>query len=156
MLKQFFFKKKSTTITFKYFFYHRVAMEGNKDYGVGNSVDPTQIKRENLTIPILIMKQLDRCSFLLTLGITQKDGPTFLSEQRIAAGVLRGLRDIESYLFPFLTDAYKERATQIKQQIKYKPIGPDYFELLADWKDVLVLNLGEINLLPEREIELVY
>jgi len=140
-----------------------------KGLGALPSLDPSQIRKDDLSVPYLVLRQMDRVAYLQTLGIIGQQTPSFVSEDKLAYAIKRGLRSIESFLYPFLTkdyrEGYKDKTTKlevrgaedIKSDLKSASrIDNDYFELLADWQDLLVKELGQMDMLPTREVEMVW
>ena len=128
----------------------------DKSLGAMASMNPADIRKEDVSIPILILKQLDRVGYMQTLGFLGKEGPSFESSKKVALSVKNGLRYVESLLFPFLTDEYKESAEPLKQKLRHVDGSDEFFEMLGDWSDLLVGQLAEIDMLPQKSVEVVF
>ena len=127
-----------------------------------NSINPTDIKSGGYSLQNIITRQLDRVNFLLTFGtskIGMKDS-TF-DELQTASAVKRGLRSVESFLSPYLAEdqEYQERVTKLKDYLASKPTAQglnEYFDQLANWEDLLISRLGNIDLLPQKRKEVEF
>jgi len=128
----------------------------DKNIGAMASMNPADIRKEDVSIPILILKQLDRVGYMQTLGFLGKEGPSFESAEKVALSVKNGLRHVESLLYPFLTEEYRERAEPLKKKLRIVKGDSAYFELLGDWADLIIKELGQIDMLPLKETEPVF
>ncbi len=77
---------------------------------------------------------------------------------QLQKSVRRTLRSIEAMINPYLKEEYYTKAKAIKEQLPSKdPVNDaqenDAFELLCQWYDLIVQNLGCVDLLPQRTIE---
>lgn len=131
-----------------------------------NSISPTDIRSGGYTIQNLITKQLERIDFMLTLGTAKIGDHSYFEEDQMIAAVHRGLRTIESYLSPYIEEdtEYKEKSNNYKtiirtalteRQTKGKAI-PLPYNTIADWQDLLISRLGNVDLLPQKRTEIEF
>jgi len=108
-------------------------------------------KTAGLTIQMLITQQLGRIDFLKTIPMATKG----MSEIAIIRSIKLGLRSIESKLHPFLEKEYYKQTDPIKSQFNKEGLSViQELDLLAQWEDTLIDNLGKIDLLPQGSKDL--
>lgn len=133
-----------------------------------NSINPTDIRSGGFTIQNLITRQFDRVDFLLTLGTAKMPGggSSYMEEIQVTNAVQRGLRTIESYLYPFIKndEEYQTQAKEYKAMLS-QPLATGEktehrverrFYIMALWQDLIVSRLGNIDLLPQKRTEIEF
>jgi hypothetical protein len=124
-------------------------------------IEPSDVTNANQHYPTLILRQLQQINYLLSMG-TQRLATTtgiaqVLTIPELAKSVRRALRSVESMICPYLKEEYYTQATKIKSNISgLDPTRNDdeYFEQLAQWYDLLVRNLGAVDLLPQKSVDI--
>ena len=129
-----------------------------------NSISSTDIRSGGYTIQNLITRQLERIDFMLTLGTAKiSSGTQYFDEKQMASAVQRGLRSVESYLYSFVQDdeEYLEQSKQLKTIINsslkdFSNNQTQLFNALADWQDLLISRMGNVDLLPQKRTEIEF
>lgn len=124
-------------------------------------IEPSDVTNANQHYPTLILRQLQQVNYLLAMG-TQRLATTtgiaqVLTIPELAKSVRRALRSVESMICPYLKEEYYKEVKIIKHRIENTdPTRNDdeYFELLAQWYDLLVRNLGAVDLLPQKSVDI--
>jgi len=124
-------------------------------------IEPSDVTNANQHYPTLILRQLQQINYLLSMG-TQRLATTtgiaqVLTIPELAKSVRRALRSVESMICPYLKEEYYKQAAIIKTNIEgLDPTRNDdeYFEQLAQWYDLLVRNLGAVDLLPQKSVDI--
>jgi hypothetical protein len=123
-------------------------------------IEPSDVTNANQHYPTLIIRQLQQINYLLSMGTQRLASTTGIAQvltiPELAKSVRRALRSIESMICPYLKEDYYKQATIIKQNIEeLDPTRNDdqYFEQLAKWYDLLVKNLGAVDLLPQKSVD---
>jgi len=124
-------------------------------------IEPSDVTSANQHYPILIIKQLQQINYLLAMG-TQRLATTtgiaqVLTIPELAKSVKRALRSVESMISPYLKEEYKTAVAPIKTTLKDNDPSrneEEYFEALAQWYDLLVKNLGCVDILPQKSVDI--
>jgi len=110
----------------------------------------------------MILAQVNRITYLLTLGAARYEGATeMFSEKSMAKSALRGMQVLEAMIKPILKQDYEEKTRPIKNQLlnylkNFSTQDIKYFDCLSQWFEVIIEHLDKLNMLPEEEIELEF
>ena len=112
----------------------------------------------------MILAQVNRITYLLTLGNARYDGPTeMFSEKSMAKSALRGMQVLEAMVKPILNKDYEERTRPLKisllknlKQFSSNDNDILFFDHLTQWLEVIIEHLDKLNMIPEEEIELEF
>ena len=126
-------------------------------------IEPSDVTGSNQNYPGLILKQLERINYLLAMGTQNLASATGLAQiqtvPQLQKSIRRALRSIESMINPYLKEEYYTEVAKLKQKLtninpKNEMLEDEAFELLGLWYDLLVKNLGCVDLLPQRSVEI--
>jgi len=110
----------------------------------------------------MILAQVSRITYLLTLGNAKYNGPEeMFSEMSIAKSSLRGMQVLEAMIKPILNPDYNTRTQQLKTDLlhylrQFQTKSIEYFDCIAQWLEVIIEHLDKLNMIPEEEIDVVY
>jgi hypothetical protein len=112
------------------------------DVGSYEVISPEDIRADKMNLEYLILQQLNRINFLLTVGVsnTGERKPS----GSVNSAVIYGLRSVESLLQNHLKDdqEYSEQAGEIKSSLNYTmDCVNDVDGPLAKWYDLLIRKL---------------
>jgi len=139
------------------------------------AIRPEDIGSKKANLQFLILRQLDRTNFLMTMVYSGDASES--KNVRITLAIENGMRSIESMISPFLPKSYYEEVEPIKEKLR-KPVrvwfrfedkkkakgrlvnlvdasAMRYLHLLSEWYDVLTKNLNVVGLLPVQETEFI-
>jgi len=126
------------------------------------SMNAEQIKGTTDSYKGMILQQIGRITYLLTLGNARYDGPTeMFSEKSMAKSALRGMQVLEAMIKPILSQDYEDKTRPIKikllQYLKtFANNDVEYFDYLTQWLEVIIEHLDKLNMIPEEEIEIEF
>lgn len=128
-----------------------------------NSINPTDIKSGGYSIQNLVTRQLDRINFLIILGTSKvaMQNQNY-DEIQLNRAVKRGIRCIESYLSSYIKsdEEYQTLTKQIKESLNPRTIQTQNQDVvadkLADWFDLIISRLDNIDLLPQKRMEIEF
>jgi len=110
----------------------------------------------------MILAQINRITYLLTLGNARYDGPQeMFSEKSMAKSALRGMQVLEAMIKPILNKDYNQRTEPIKKELlsnlrQFSNRDIEYFDCIAQWLEIIIEHLDKLNMIPEEEIELEF
>jgi hypothetical protein len=110
----------------------------------------------------MILAQVNRITYLLTLGNARYDGPTeMFSEKSMAKSALRGMQVLEAMTKPILNQDYEEKTRNLKNQLlknlrNFSSQDIEYFDHLTQWLEVIIHHLDKLNMIPAEETELEF
>lgn len=110
----------------------------------------------------MILAQVSRITYLLTLGNAKYNGPEeMFSERSLAKSVLRGMQVLEAMIKPILNEDYQERTQQLKKNLliylrQFNNKDIEYFDCIAQWLEVIIEHLDKLNMIPEEETEIEF
>ena len=107
----------------------------------------------------MIMSQINRITYLLTMGNAKYEGANQLfSTDTLAKSALRGIQVLEAMIKPIMNKDYEEETRPLKtgllrtlKHINQQEIA--YYDYYTQWLMVIILHLKKLNMLPEEEIE---
>jgi hypothetical protein len=128
------------------------------------SMNAEQIKGTSDSYKGMILQQIGRITYLLTLGNARYDGPTeMFSEKSMAKSALRGMQVLEAMIKPILDKTYEEKTRPLKPKLlqhlkQFSSNDNDilYFDVLTQWLEVIIEHLDKLNMIPEEEIEIEF
>lgn len=126
------------------------------------SMNAEQIKGTTDSYKGMILQQIGRITYLLTLGNARYDGPTeMFSEKSMAKSALRGMQVLEAMIKPILSQDYEDKTRPIKikllQYLKtFANNDVEYFDYLTQWLEVIIEHLDKLNMIPAEEIEIEF
>lgn len=108
----------------------------------------------------MILAQIGRITYLLTLGNARYDGANeMFSEKTMAKSALRGMQVLEALIKPILNKDYEERTRPLKENLittikQFQNKDLEFFDSLSQWLEIIIEHLDKLNMLPEEEISL--
>jgi hypothetical protein len=126
------------------------------------SMNAEQIKGTTDSYKGMILQQIGRITYLLTLGNARYDGPTeMFSEKSMAKSALRGMQVLEAMIKPILSQDYEDKTRPIKTKLlqylkTFANNDVEYFDYLTQWLEVIIEHLDKLNMIPEEEIEIEF
>ncbi len=110
----------------------------------------------------MIMSQINRITYLLTMGNAKYEGATqMFNVDTLAKSALRGMQVLEAMINPIMDEDYHNDTQPIKEQllrdlrsIVQREI--EFYISYTKWMTIIIQHLGKLNMLPEEEIELDY
>lgn len=134
----------------------------NKNNNPLPSMPGSEIQGTSDSYKGMILQQLSRVNYLLTLGNAKYSGvEEMFSEKSMAKSSLRGMQVLEAMIKPIQNKNYKEKTTPIKQNIikyykQFQNKDLEFFDSITQWMEVIIEHLDKLNMLPEEEKELVF
>lgn len=136
----------------------------NPNHPILPSMGASDIKGTTDSYKGMILAQVNRITYLLTLGNARYDGPTeMFSEKSMAKSALRGMQVLEAMVKPILNKDYEERTRPLKTSLiknlkafNNQDNDLQYFDNLTQWLEVIIEHLDKLNMIPEEEIELEF
>jgi len=122
----------------------------------------TDIKGTSDSYKGMIMSQINRITYLLTMGNAKYEGANqMFSTETLAKSALRGIQVLESMITPIMSEDYDQQTRPIKdlllqtlRNITTKEI--EYYDHYTQWLTIIIRHLDKLNMLPEEEIELTF
>lgn len=114
-------------------------------------LEPEEITAEKITVNYLILQQLNRINFNLSVGLTNTYDKRPV--RQVIVGVVYGLRSIESMMANVLSEEYYEKALELKRNldtVNFRRIST-VDNAVTKWFDLLVGEFHKINLIPLPE-----
>jgi hypothetical protein len=110
----------------------------------------------------MIMSQINRITYLLTMGNAKYEGVNqMFSTDTLAKSALRGIQVLEAMITPIMSEEYEEATRSLKEGLlkNLKLINQNeiqYYDYYTRWLTEIIRHLGKLNMLPEEEIELEF
>ena len=110
----------------------------------------------------LILSQISRINYLLTLGNAKYDGATqMFSDETQALSALRGILILEAIVTPICNEEYKTDTKGLKQQLiqDLQLIKTDKIRFYLTFQKYyisIIQLLEKLNMLPQEEIEMEF
>ena len=115
------------------------------------AMQPEAITAEKANIKHLLMQQLDRVNFLLTIGLSTTTESRVTGN--ITRGTLFGLRSIESMMCTDLEQEYYDKAVEIKAALPQSLTMPRSIDNpITRWYDLLVKHMHKLDMIPAKKI----
>jgi len=122
----------------------------------------TDIKGTSDSYKGMIMSQINRITYLLTMGNAKYEGANqMFSTETLAKSALRGIQVLEAMITPIMSEDYDQQTRPIKdpllqtlRNITTKEI--EYYDHYTQWLTIIIRHLDKLNMLPEEEIELTF
>jgi len=114
-------------------------------------LEPEEIRAEKVTVNWLIMQNLNRINYILSIGLAMAGESRLMSN--VTASVRLSLRAIESLLVNDLDEKYYAEAEKLKKQLPTRldsTIGVN--NALMRWYDLIVRQLVKVNLVPAKQV----
>ena len=118
----------------------------NKD--IAGSIRPEDARSPQNSINYLLVRQLDRLDYLLTLGLSRSDNPTD-NIRRVYYPLLFGLYSLEKLLSNDLSEDYKTKTEILKDELKTNKFNEDSFYQCMLWYETIIKELPSI-MLPKK------
>lgn len=126
------------------------------------SMEAQNIKGTTDSYKGMILQQIGRITYLLTLGNARYDGPTeMFSEKSMAKSALRGMQVLEAMIKPILSTDYTDKTALIKKDLlqylkQFQTKDIEYFDCIAQWLEIIIEHLDKLNMIPAEELEIEF
>ena len=116
------------------------------------AMQPEAITAEKANRKHLLMQQLDRVNFLLTIGLSTTTESRVTGN--ITRGTLYGLRSIESMMCNDLEkEHYYDAVIELKAALPQSLTMPKHIDNpITKWYDLLVKNMHKLDMIPAKKI----
>lgn len=115
------------------------------------AMQPEAITAEKANIKHLLMQQLDRVNFLLTIGLSTTTESRVTGN--ITRGTLYGMRSIESMMCNELDTNYYTDAIELKAALPQSLTMPKHIDNpITKWYDLLVKHMHKLDMIPAKRI----
>ena len=134
----------------------------NTDLIQMNSQAGADIRGSSDSYKGMIMSQINRITYLLTMGNAKYEGANqMFSTDTLAKSALRGIQVLEAMIKPIMSEDYEEETRLLKQGLlkSLKQINQyeiEYYDYYTQWLMVIILHLKKLNMLPEEEIDVEF
>jgi len=130
-----------------------------KDY---QSISPNDIKGTGDTYKTMILMQIGRVTYLLTLGSARYEGKEqMFTTETLARSALRGIQILEAMITPIMKDDYETTTRPLKESI-LKVIRNvsnnelEFYDYYTQWLTVIIQHLHKLNMLPDESTEIEF
>ena len=126
------------------------------------SMEAQAIKGTTDSYKGMILQQIGRITYLLTLGNARYEGATeMFSEKSMAKSALRGMQVLEAMIKPILSTDYTNKTNPIKTDLlknlrAFQSKDIEYFDCIAQWLEVIIEHLDKLNMIPAEELEIEF